>query len=208
MKFRADDKISLIGRSGCGKSSLGKFIQKFFPRKFIIDSLDEYPSHETDIHNFEEFIAFMKIAPELKSFTRVIKFHAGETNRKMIFEHYMKGFYYLGNCLIVIEEAQDYCSPHDIGHWFKLCMTSGRHKNLSFIFTTQRPALINGTVLSQSTHIFAGNLLNKYDNATMAGLMDRDRKEFSKLKNFEFFWFCPQRDPHTVKFNSSKIILD
>lgn len=208
MKFRQDDKISLIGRSGCGKSSLGKYIQKFYPRRFIIDSLGEYPANETDIHTFEQFMAFMKDAPNLKNFVRVIKFSPEETNRKMLFEHYMKAFYYLGNCLIVIEEVQDYCSPHSIGHWFALCMTSGRHRNLSFIFTTQRPHIIHGTVLSQSTHIFAGNLIKKSDSLVMADLMDRERREFSSLKNFEFFWFCPQRDPHTVKFNSSKIVVD
>jgi ABC-type dipeptide/oligopeptide/nickel transport system ATPase component len=206
--FKPTDKISLIGRSGCGKSYLGKMIQKVFPRVIIFDSLDEYPVQENDIHTFEQFMNFCRIASDLPKFRVIVRFNIDEQNTSILFEQYMRCLYFLGDVLIVVEETQDYCSPHKIGHYFKKCLTSGRHRGLGFIFTTQRPALISKTVLSQSTHVFVGNLIDKDDSDTMGKLMARKGAEFSLLKDREFFWFCPARENHTVKINSSKLKLD
>lgn len=203
MQFRSIDKISIIGRSGCGKSYLGRQIQSIYPRIFIFDSLDEYPRSEKDLNNFNEFAEFIEEADNYKKFVRVIRFSIDEKNHQEIFEMMMRCLYELGDCLIVIEECQDYCTPHKIGHYFKKSLTSGRHRGLSFIFTTQRPALINNTVLSQSTHVFVGNLIDKNDSDTMAKLMRKKSDEFSLLKDREFFWFCPARDPHTIKINTN-----
>ena len=208
--FKATDKILLVGRSGCGKSYLGKRIQKLFPRVFIFDSLDEYPVTENDLKNFDDFMNFIRFAEsnELNKFTRIIRFDIDETNQKLIFEQMMRVLYHFGNSLVVLEETQDYCNPHSIGPYFKKCLTSGRHKGLGFIFTTQRPAIIHNTVFSQCTHMFIGNLINKNDGDTMGNLTAKKREEFALLKDREFFWFCPARTPHTVRINSGKIKID
>jgi DNA helicase HerA-like ATPase len=170
--------------------------------------LNEYPFNETDIQNFEQFTSFCRQARELESFTRVIRFHIDEKNHEQIFEMMIRCLYELGDVMIVIEETQDYCSPYKIGHYFKKAMTSGRHKNLGFIFTTQRPALISKTVLAQCTHVFVGNLIDKNDSDTMATLMRQKSEDFALLKDREFFWFCPMRQPPTIKINSADKMID
>lgn len=203
--FKNIDKIAIIGRSGCGKSYLGKMIQKIYPRVVIIDSLNEYPATPTDITTFDQFASFIREADDLVRFTRVIRFHIDEKNSLEIFELYMRALYELGDVMIVIEETQDYCSPNKIGHFFKKTLTSGRHRGLAFIFTTQRPALISKTVLAQCTHVFVGNLIDHNDSDVMAKMMGQKSEVFSTLKNRNFYWFMPERDPHTVLINSSDI---
>ncbi len=81
-------------------------------------------------------------------------------------------------------------------------MTSGRHQKLGFIFTTQRPSFLNKTVLSQSTNIFVGNLIDKSDVQLVSNFMDCDKKEISGLNDREFLWFNPTRKPHTIKIKN------
>lgn len=205
MMFNNIDKIALIGRSGCGKSYLGEMIHKIYPRVVIFDSLNEYPKTDTDIYTWEDFASFIRGADELTRFKRIVRFHIDEKNSLEYFEMYMRALYELGDVMVVIEETQDYCSANKIGHYFKKTLTSGRHRGLSFIFTTQRPALINKTVLAQCTHVFVGNLIDRNDNEVMAKMMGTKPEAFSVLKNRQFYWFAPQRDPHTVLINSSDI---
>ena len=206
MKFKQTDKILLVGRSGCGKSSLGKKLSGVFHRLVVFDSLNEYPKTEKniEIHSISQFISVIREISQSKpdKFNLIIKIDTSKENLLEEVNLYFKILYELGDCFIVIEEAQDFCTPYNIPPFLKKCMTSGRHKNLGFIFTTQRPAFLNKTVLSQSTHIFIGNLIDKNDNLTMSNLIDSDKKTIQFLDNFEFLWFCPTRKPHTIKIKS------
>lgn len=204
MKFKQTDKILVVGRSGCGKSFLGKKLASVFPRLVIFDSLNEYPPSDYDIESFDQFAGYIRQISENKisRFKLIIKFDTSLEDCKEIFDHYMHVLYELGNTFIVIEEVQDYCTPYFIGRWFKKSMTSGRHRSLGFLFTTQRPSFLNKTVLSQSTNIFVGNLIDRNDSMTISQLLDCDKKEISSLNDREFLWFNPTLKPHTRKIKN------
>lgn len=204
MKFKQTDKILCVGRSGCGKSFLGKKLASVFPRLVIFDSLDEYPKSEHDIHSFNQFASYIKQISDqkIRKFKLIIKFDTSLDDCKELFDHYMHILYELGDVFTVIEEVQDYCSPYFIGRWFKKSMTSGRHRNMGFLFTTQRPSFLNKTVLSQSTNIFVGNLIDRNDSMTISQLLDSDKKEITSLNDREFLWFNPTLKPHTRKIKN------
>lgn len=203
MKFTRQDKTILIGRSGCGKTMLGKKIQKLYSRRVIFDPMEEYNDDSYYYcYSFSDFAYYIKEVKDFKNFTIVLR----DVN-EIEFDEILKALYVMGNVLIVIEETQDFCSPHKISDMFKKCMTSGRHRDLAFIFTTQRPSIIHGTIFAMCTNIFVGNLIKKSDSATMADLLDMDRKEFTKLQNCEFYHFNVSNNPHTQKINSKNIII-
>lgn len=205
MKFRPIEKFLIMGRSGCGKSTLGRFITAMYPRVIIFDTLNEYPSTPTDIYSMDDLARFINYVEDnhINNFKVIVRFNIETDQRELIFDQMMRVFYYWGNIFIVVEEIQDYCTPHNIGKYFKFCMTSGRHKNLGFLFTTQRPALINKTVLSQSTHIFTGNLIDHNDQKAIANFIGKDSKDLATLKDQEFLWFTPTRIPPVIKINSN-----
>lgn len=209
MKFNKIDKICIIGRSGCGKSFLGRQIATAFPRKIIFDPLDEYETNEKSLvaTNFESFSNHLLYLHNTKAqnFTLIVKIDTDELNFIDKFDFYMRLIYELGNMMIVIEEVQDFCTPYYIGRYFRKSMTSGRHRDLSFIFTTQRPSFLNKNILSQSTHVFVGNLIDKNDVTTVSNVIDAEKKQITQLDDCQFLWFSPKRKPHTILFISRKM---
>jgi ABC-type dipeptide/oligopeptide/nickel transport system ATPase component len=206
MKFIQKDKFTIMGRSGCGKSHLGQKFADMFPRLIIFDTVNEYHTTEHDnvissLDDLERFIRYVD-THEIHRFKVYVKFSIETQEKEMIFDHMMRVLYYWGNCMVVVEEVHEYCTPHFIGKYFKYCMTSGRHRNLGFIFTTQRPALINKTIMSQSTHIFVGNLIDRNDAKTVANFIGKDSKDLSELEDCIFFWFSTKKKIKLEKINT------
>jgi len=206
MKFNQRDKFLIMGRSGCGKSTLGHSIADIYPRLIIFDTVNEYAVNENDtvIRNLDDLERFIRRvdSEEIHKFKAYVKFSIETKNKDLIFDHMMRILYYWGNCMVVVEEIHHYCTPHKIGENFEYCMTSGRHRDLGFIFTTQRPALINKTVMSQSTHIFVGNLIDRNDAKTVANFIGKDSKELADLEDCVFYWFTTKRNPKITKINT------
>lgn len=206
MKFISTDKFLIMGRSGCGKSTLGHSFADMYPRLIIFDTINEYNTNENDnvirnLDDLERFIRFID-SNDIHRFKAFVKFTIETKNKELIFDHMMRILYYWGNCMCVVEEIHHYCTPHKIGEYFNYCMTSGRHKNLGFIFTTQRPALINKTVMSQSTHILVGNLIDRNDATTVANFIGKNSKDLADLEDCVFFWFTTKRKIKIEKINT------
>lgn len=210
MKFINTDKFLLIGRSGCGKSTLGRSFADMYSRLIIFDTVNEYETRENDIiiRNIDDLQRFINHIDQnnILRFKAYVKFSIETESKELIFDHMMRILYYWGNTMVVVEEIHEYCTPHQIGKFFKHCMTSGRHKGLGFIFTTQRPALINKTVMSQATHIFVGNLIDKNDAKSVANFIGKDSKDLADLEDYVFFWFTTKRNPKiTIIDNRKKV---
>lgn len=205
MKFNKIDKILILGRSGCGKSFLAKKIVSAYPRLIIFDPLDEHATATMPfVFNFDQFAeSLKKISDEkIKSFKLVVKIDTDIENFIEIFDLYARLLYEFGDTMVLIEEVQDFCTPYLIGKFFKKCMTSGRHKDLSFCFTTQRPSFLNKNIFSQSTHIFVGNLIDQNDVKTVTNCIDAEKKDVTSLDDCHFLWFSPKRKPHTIPFKT------
>jgi ABC-type dipeptide/oligopeptide/nickel transport system ATPase component len=195
--FTDIDKIVIMGTSGCGKSYLGKVIQLNFSRVIVFDPMDEYQTDQKNIiRSWEQFASFVNNEGEKNKFFKVIKFSFDDDDIERIsfLDHAIKVLYHLGNVTIVIEEMQLFSTPHSISKNLKNSMTTGRHQKLSFIITTQRPSLMNKTILSQSTHIFCGNLVDKNDILYVGNFIGADKNQLSSLKKGQFIWFHPQRE--------------
>ena len=104
MKFKQTDKILAVGRSGCGKSYLGKKLASVYPRLVIFDSLNEYPKSQHDIESFSHFTSYIKkISDEkIRNYKLIIKFDTSLEDCKEIFDLYMHVLYELGDTFIVI----------------------------------------------------------------------------------------------------------
>lgn len=207
--FNSTDKFLMIGRSGCGKSYLAKTLQKIYPRRVIFDSLDEYdPSNFRNpplvVSTFEGFTSAISQVENESKFIIIYKIDVTDSMAITYFNHCMEILYSMGNVCVVIEEIQDYCSPYKIPSFLKKGMTSGRHRNMSFFMTTQRPSFIHGDIFSQATNTFCGNLIKKSDAQTMADLLNIDRKEINVLKKREFYWFNSERENPVIKINSEQ----
>lgn len=190
--FELTDCTLVLGRRGSGKSHLGKVVQSVYPRKIVLDPMDEYPS-EGAVFGFEEFsnkILEFKLN-RISEFNLIIKFNPENENLENEFNEIMRILFIFGNCLIVIEEIQLFSHPHFIPHWLKQCLLLGRHRGIGLLFTTQRPGELHKTVLSQCAHIFAGQIFERNDINYISGFLGINAQKLINLKPREFIYFSP-----------------
>lgn len=184
------DCLLIMGTRGCGKSYLCQMIQKIFPRRVIIDSVDEYPD-ENAVFSFDQFA--QKIVELEKTGARdfeiVFKFDPEVGQNTEEFDELLRCLYYFGNIQIVIEEVQLFSAPHSVPKWLKNCLLTGRHQGLSLIFTTQRPGELNKTILSQCNHIFCGRLVEGNDLRYVSAFLNQDAAKLSTLQDRNFLYF-------------------
>lgn len=188
--IRHDQCLTVMGRRGCGKSYLAKRLQELWPKRVIIDSLNEYKDGDK-VKTFKDFceklIEFKNT--KAKSFVLVFQFNPEEELNEETFNQILRVCYYFGNIQIVIEEVQLYASPHRLPHWLKQCLLTGRHKGLSLLFTTQRPGELNKTILSQCAHIFCGQIVEGNDLRYIASFLNQDAQRLSSLPERRFIYF-------------------
>lgn len=192
------DCILIMGRRGCGKSFLAKKVQELFPRKIVIDSLNEYTEGNI-VSNFDQFTQKLLEFKERDSFTLVYQFSPESPVSDEEFNQIMRVSYYFENVQVVIEEIQLYSSPHYLPHWLKNSLLTGRHKGMSLLFTTQRPGELNKTILSQCSHIFCGQIIEGNDLRYISSFLNEDAERLSSIPKRKFLY---RSDSGTIEINN------
>jgi DNA helicase HerA-like ATPase len=193
------DCNAILGMRGCGKTHLGRNIQKIYPKIVIIDALKEYKESEERklggiiFSDFNEFCAalFEVKNKRKKRFRLIFQFNEDDENTELIFEQLIRVLYKCGNLVIVIEEIQLYSTPHKVSHWLRNLFLTGRHQNLGVIFTTQRPGELNKTILSQCAHLFVGQMHEKNDIKYISNFLGVDAEKLTELKKRFFLHWTP-----------------
>lgn len=188
--IQSTDKIAILGRSGCGKSFLAKRIQNMWPRRIIIDSLNEYMEGEI-VHDFSEFSQKLLHHKNSNSqnFVIVFKFDPESHVNEIEFDEILRCSYYFGNVQVVIEEVQLYSTTHSIPHWLKNSLLTGRHQNMSILVTSQRPGEVHKTIISQCSHVFCGTVHEGNDIRYLANFLNQDADRLSSLPDRRFLYF-------------------
>lgn len=190
MKIQATDCILVMGRRGCGKSFLAKRLQSIWPRRVIVDTLNEYsgPNIVFNFHDFSEKLIKLKLENK-KEFELIFQFNPENENSDVEFNELLRLCYYFSNIQIVIEEIQLFSSPHFLPKWLKNCLLIGRHRNLSILATSQRPGEVNKTILSQCSHIFCGNIIEGNDLKYISNFLNLESKKLVSIPDRKFIYF-------------------
>ena len=191
--MKSTDCILIMGRRGCGKSYLSKRIQSVWPRRIIIDSLSEYTEGE-HVFNFYEYSEKLKQykASSVSNFELVYQFDPENELSEEEFNQLLRLAYYFGNVQVVIEECQLYSSPHKMPRWLKNSLLTGRHQNMSLLFTTQRPGELNKTILSQCAHIFCGQINEGNDLRYVSSFLGPESDKLALLPERQFLYFSSE----------------
>ncbi len=182
-----------MGMRGCGKSHLAKSIQTLWPKRVVIDTLDEYPENENTVFDFYSFADRLNQLKEsgAQNFEVILKFDDESRVSETEFDEAMRLCYYFGNLQVVIEEIQSHSTPHEIPHWLEKLLLKGRHRNVSILATTQRPGLLNKTILSQCDHVFVGTTIESNDLRYVSAFLGQDVDRLTKLPMRRFLYRGP-----------------
>lgn len=184
---------------GCGKSFLGKKIQGIFPRRFIFDTLWEYPESDSDVFNFEEFAQRLLATANQSEFTITYRPDPDSQDFAAEFNEVLRCLFERGNILIVIEEVQLFATTHFLPRSLRNLLLMGRHQGISMVLTTQRPGECHKTIISQTNHLFAGTIYEKNDVEYVRSFMGDDAFKLKDLPKREFFYFQPGMPLKKVK---------
>jgi hypothetical protein len=185
-KFDLGTKIIILGMSRCGKSYLGRLCAENYPRKLIIDVMDEYHDLPT-VYTIPELIRALKFYKDKKSFSLVFKLNVGNKKQMMqYFDDICKLVWFFKNICLVVEECDTFCTPQLMPEWWTHLLRRGRHHNISLIQSTQTPCDLNKMVIKQSDHKFFGMFSERNDLDYCAKVGLWTYQDLLQLKKYHF----------------------
>lgn len=167
--IRPHERITVIGKTGSGKSVLFDNLLDYFSKKtlvILIDTKDEYKHiSEFQMENLKADKGLFKIVELdykgqkiddyyiIVEFFSLALFERGKTENR--------------SSMLAIEELGNVVKKHgrlyDVSPSFARLLQQGRAHDVGFLGTTQRPQEIHTTILSQSNHIICFDLTSKHD---------------------------------------------
>lgn len=213
-KFKPIDKIFILGRSGCGKSHLSKLIQQQYGRLIVVDTLMEYNGGEFDfvVDSYPTFLKILMHLEKEKAFKVLFRFslHDEEEKKHFIFNKVCEAIYHLGNVCLVVEEVHFYSNPQKLPLWFENIALTGRHQNIALICTSQRAGLTNKTLLSMSTYVYCGQIIDLNDQKYIANFIGKEARALSELEDRNFIEYSSDnpKSPKIVKNDFLQTGLD
>jgi DNA helicase HerA-like ATPase len=92
---------------------------------------------------------------------------------------------------VVIEEVQRYATPHRMDYWLEQLFLVGRHRGISLLCTTQRPGYCHKTIISQSGHVYFGQLHEQNDLDYCRSVLFDEAFRLIDLPKRKFLYFSP-----------------
>lgn len=162
------DILIAIGATGSGKSTRIKadMDRAGHARLLVIDTMREYAG-------IPAFTRIDKLAEAMQAPAWRLRFFPSDDPKiaKVQFDLICQLCMRAGRCALLAEELSNFVRANGGGPGWTAVMTRGRHAELTLYGTSQRPALIDKTSMSQATRLYCGNLEFPEDVAVMAKML-------------------------------------
>lgn len=189
--------FSIFGRKGSGKSYLVRQIMAEYPKIVVLDTLGEYGSEKEVVTDARE--AVRKIHSLANSDKRVWTVSV-RLDRVTDYLPILGFLYHVPGILVVIEEVSLYTSPQSIPEEISRLVRYGRHKDISLIFVSRRPAEIHRDLSAQSDVIVSFVQHEPRDVSYFRALLGPAAKGVQSLKRYELIaGGNPDKFPRVVK---------
>lgn len=179
-----------IGATGSGKGlAINRRLDELKPRRLLIwDPCGEYGARAGAVNNLPAAVEAFKRAGGGPVRVRYVP--GGRLKIADAFGLLCDLAFTAGDLVFVGEELSDVTTASWAPPSWRRCNTQGRHRGLHIIGATQRPALIDKTILSGATRIRCGALEYSADIKAMADHLRRPVEEVAAIRM--------QQDPHPV----------
>lgn len=181
----ADLVAAFFGSRGQGKSTQVHSLlhTENPPRLLIFDPMDEYRG---DAEKVADLVDMGKRSKAERFRLRYVPPRADQKKTVARFDAFCSLAYKLGNLLIVCEELQLVTRPSYAPPAWSECTLRGRHRRLSIVGVSQRPASVDKNFFSCCTSISTGRLNFKPDQVVMADVLGVAAAEVGALARYHF----------------------
>lgn len=187
-KIKAGEHVFIAGRTGSGKTTLALSIASQFKRIIAIDRLGDLAMEGERVNNIQSFHRryFERWSGQENFLPLIFSPGIGLNNFEKFFEIIYKAekIKKEGLCLLIDEAWTTHPEPLSpkLLYTRELPLT-GRHSNISILATSQRPANVSKTLITQCKHLFIGNLWGvgdeKYFEKTTGHEINKNLEAFS-----------------------------
>jgi hypothetical protein len=146
------------------------------PRVIVFDTMGEY---DHAIESFPEAVRELGRLEQVRRFRVAIRLPEDEDALEA-----MEVAYEVTNCLVVFEEVSFYCSPSSMPTILKKFVRYGRHREISQVYVSRRPAEINRDLTAQSDLIVSFRQHEPNDIDYLRKLMGPEADKLPKLPKY------------------------
>lgn len=184
------DCTTIVGMRGSGKSFLARKLGIAYPKQVIFDPVCDW-NDGVIVSSFDGFCEKIRKFKDIDRGNLIFRFSPDDESKAETLNEALRILYSMGNVQAVIDEIQLFCTPHYMPPYLENLYFIGRHKKVGVTAITQRPSRLNKSCLSQSNHVFVGQLHEKNDISVVANFLNLSYQEISSLKPREFYHYSP-----------------
>jgi len=199
--IKRNEVTIVVGRKGCGKSTLSASLIKSVRRVVVLDPQNEYNVgvKVNSLHAFVDVITRYRFSDDMK----ITYFPEDMTNRKKWFDGICKIVYAVGNLTFVIEELGLFMSATSFPEEFAKLVMSSRHKRINIVGITQRATKIPRDLRSQADKIYTFHQVEPLDLKYIAEYMEAGNvSRIRSLSDHHYLLWFP--DGKTIKSKLEK----
>ena len=145
----------VLGRRGCGKTTLIRGYVASKPRLLIFDTLAEYGSSGRTFSTIEPMISFVESRQYLQF--RAVYQPIDSRDLEEAFSDFMRLCWIVGDCTIVIDEIDQVSSAVSVSPELARNLRYGRHRKLFVIAASRRAAEVPRLITSQADELISFN---------------------------------------------------
>ena len=170
-------QLGILGKTGFGKSYLTNKLIKKIKRKIIVDPHAQFEGKYFDCYSLEQFIEQVE---NKEKFSVNCIFEDISDYERLFFL-----LWHLSDYLLIIDEVTIFATNYNIDTNLLKILTRGRLKNISVLWNTQRPGLINRTLTSQA-YVLISFRLNDIRDLAYLNLDKTEKQELIDLKKYTY----------------------
>ena len=141
-----------LGRRGTGKSHRMDRDRREWPRCLLFDSIGESTYDRMErIGSFGRLC--QRLAEDPPCFQIAYRGYDSELPREVDFDRFCRAAYCSSDLLVIVEEADLFCTPHKIREPFQQIIETGRHREISLWVATRHAGRLHMNLRSQANRI-------------------------------------------------------